>query len=105
MRLRKGRKQVGMVLMAVIAALLLGGAPARAARGGPASGNVLDWAWGWVRSLWEGADKSMLIDPNGTPRVTSDEGPHIDPDGSTVSGPAETPRETTDEGMHIDPNG
>jgi hypothetical protein len=103
MRLRKGRKQAGMVLMAVIAALVLGGVPARAT-GGPAGGG-LDWAWGWVRSLWEAADEGWHIDPNGTPRATSDEGPHIDPDGLSVSSPEVTPGETPNNSMAIDPNG
>jgi hypothetical protein len=99
MRLRKSMKQAGMVLIAV---LLLGGVPAQAT-GGPAGGGVLDWAWGWVRSLWD--NEGWHIDPDGTPRATSDNGWHIDPDGLSVSSPAGTPREASDEGWLIDPNG
>jgi hypothetical protein len=83
MRLRKSMKQAGMVLIAV---LLLASTPALAAER-PSSGGVLDWAWGWVRSIWE--NNGMAIDPNGL----------------TVSSPDDTPGETPNNSMHIDPNG
>jgi hypothetical protein len=82
MRLRKSRKQSGMVLIAVTAALLLGGAPAQETRGG-----FLDRAFAWVQSVWE------------------TEGAHIDPDGLTVSSPQPTSSDGSDAGMHIDPDG
>lgn len=83
MRLRKGRKQTGMVLVAVTASLLLGGAPPQEQRG------TLEQAFAWVRSLWE----------------TVDEGAHIDPNGLAVTGPEVTSSDDPDNGMHIDPNG
>jgi len=112
MRLRESRKQAGRILLALVAVLLLGSAPALAA-GRPVGGNALDWAWGWVRSLWEAVDNGMSIDPNGltvssqsgTPQATADEGMCIDPNGLAVSSPSGTPQATADNSMHIDPNG
>ncbi len=112
MRFRKDRKFEGVVLALAIAALLLGGAPARAAAE-PGGTGLMDWAWGWVRSLWEEADNSMAIDPDGLavsgPKEmrleTSNNSMAIDPNGLDASGPDGTPRETSDNSMHIDPNG
>jgi hypothetical protein len=91
---RKGRKQVGMLMLA---ALLLGSAPAAAADGQD-NGSFLSWAWQWVQSIW--ADEGACIDPNGCSESSHpDRGACIDPDGAPCAAP------TADEGPHIDPDG
>jgi hypothetical protein len=102
----KGRK-LTVVLALLMGLLLLSGPAARAGGGGlpkqPAGvaqkvpTAVFSWAWRWMRSLWE--KNGACIDPDGRCITSSqpDAGPHIDPDGRTLSQP--------DAGPHIDPNG
>ena len=75
---RKGMKRVAGL---ALAAMLLAGAPAAAA-GWQGSHGFLARAWQWMQSLW--ADNGLCIDPDGSPcapRPSSDNGPHIDPNG------------------------
>lgn len=76
---------------AVIAAALAAGTPAHAASrpDAPAAVNVLELAWQWIASFWDGEKNRGSFDPDGTP----------------AAGPVETGGGQSEIGGGIDPNG